>query len=125
MRLYFHFRHTKPSKRIQNHLEERVEKLKKFELKPVSCDVTLKLEGGVHWVEMHTSGNGPVMRAHGKGHDFFEAVEVAMGKLERQMEKKKAKVKNHKCYERSHHGKLDQLDESLSMASEAVPEEAA
>ena len=119
MRLFFHFRHTKPSEKIQQHLEARVEKLKKFELKPVSFDVTLKLEGGVHTVEMHTSGNGPVLRSHGEGSDFFEAVDVAMSKLERQMQKKKAKTKNHKCYERTHQAKLDQLDAGLSLASES------
>ena len=125
MRLYFHFRHTKPSKKIQAYLEERVDRLRRFELKPVSCDVTLKIEGGVQMVEMHTSGNGPVIRAHGEGTDFFEAIDVAMRKLERQMERKKAKVKNHKCYERTHQGKLDQLDESLSLPGEEPQEEVA
>ena len=114
MKLYFHFRHTKSSKRVKAFLEERVEKLQKFELKPTTCDVTLKVEGGVHKVELHASGNKTVMRSHGEGGDFTEAADVALGKLVRQMEKKKAKVKNHKCYERTHMGKLDQLADTMS-----------
>lgn len=114
MKLYFHFRHSKPSKRVQQYLLERVEKLQRFEMKPVTCDVTLKVERGVHKVEFHARGSKKVMRAHAQGDDFIEAADIALTKLVRQMEKNKAKTKNHKCYERSHMGKLDQLAETMS-----------
>ena len=49
------------------------------------------------------------MRASATEASFLEAIEKVSHRCVRQMSRKKAKVQNHKCYERTRESRLDHL----------------
>lgn len=115
MHLKLNFKNMKNSTELTDYIEHRFAKLQKYEMKPVKCSVALRVEGDSKVVDIHAVGEQKTFHAQGVSYNFFESIDLAVDRMARQMMKKKAKVQNHKCYERSHAGKLDQLNEALEL----------
>ncbi len=113
MHLKLNFKKMKSSQKLTSYIENRFEKLRKYEMKPVQCAVTLCVEGDSKVVDIHAVGEQKTFHAQGVSFNFFESIDLAVDRLARQMMKKKSKVQNHRCYERSHQGKMDRLNEAL------------
>lgn len=114
MNLSFKFNNLKPSRELSEYIEERLERLSKYEMKPIEVAVTMRVERGEKRVDIHASGEKLVLHSHGNGENFFESIDLAIHRLGKQMQKKKSKVQEHRCFERTHLGKLQQLSPSLS-----------
>lgn len=112
MHLKLNFKKMKNSKELTDYIEHRFEKLQKYEMKPVSCTMTLCVEGGVKSVDIHAVGEQKSFQAHGESGNFFESIDLAVDRLAKQMMKKKSKVQNHKCYENTHQGKIDKFNDT-------------
>lgn len=119
MHLKLNFKKMKTSRELTDYIEHRFEKLRKYEMKPVNCTVTLCVEKDTKVVEIHAVGEQKTFHSQGISLNFFESIDLAVDRMARQMMKKKAKVQNHKCYERSHHGKMDQLNDALEFGAPA------
>lgn len=115
MKIEFTFKHMTGSDALATYTTERLERLEKFEMKPtqIHCEF---------WVQRHESGcdlvlrsgNGQ-MKASGKGLDIHQAVDSAIEKLGRQLEKRKSKVQNHKKPFLSNDGQLSLTKENMEL----------
>ena len=94
------FRHTDPSEAIKAHVHEKMKKLEKYLIKPESIHVILTVEPHHdkinNTVEIALSENGNQMSAHEKAENMYASIDMAVGKIERQLKKYKEKLKNHK-----------------------------
>ncbi|MCB0363482.1 MAG: ribosome-associated translation inhibitor RaiA, partial [Bdellovibrionales bacterium] len=77
------------------------QKLAKYELKPENVHVTFSAERHRKKVEMHIFGRDVSMTAKSFGESFYEAVDLVVDKLYRQMKKHKQKVKSHRSMEKT------------------------
>lgn len=96
MRIDFKFRHLNHSDELTGYVSERMERLEKFEMKPVRVEVTFTLEKTCRRVDVHVRGDDIEMHAHCEAETFFEGIDHALEKIGRQLAKKKARVQAHK-----------------------------
>jgi ribosomal subunit interface protein len=96
MRIDFKFRHSPNSAELTDYVTEHVSKLEKFEMKPVRAEFTFSTEKTTKRVDIHVRGEDIEMHAHAESDNFFEAVDLALNKIARQLARKKSKVQAHK-----------------------------
>lgn len=109
MNLNYNFRNLQWSDELVDYVESRFQKLHKFEVKPVHVHVTLCVERHERKVEVYARGGEAHFQAQATSDNFFEAIDKALQRMAKQMSKKKAKLKSHKCYERTHVGRMERL----------------
>ncbi len=115
MKLHFTFKHMSSSSALVEYTADKLSRLEKFEMKPsqIQCEF---------WVDRHECGcdlvlrsaNGQ-MKASGVSGEIHQAVEQAIDKLERQLQKRKSKVQHHRRPEFSQDGQLARTNESLEV----------
>lgn len=116
MKFNHKFRNMKWSDELVEYVEDRCQKLKKYELKPVNVSITFTAERYERLVEMQLNGSNFTIRAESKSDNFFESIDKGLAKLMKQMARKKSKQQSHKCIENSHYGKMSQLNDELEIA---------
>jgi putative sigma-54 modulation protein len=89
------FRHTENSEVLKQHIFEKMQKFAKYFIKPVIAHVTLNVEGSRHIVEISLAESHVLFNAKEKSHDMYYSLDVALGKIERQLKKYKEKIKSH------------------------------
>lgn len=97
MRIDFKFRHTPHSDELINHVNERIDKLERYEMRPVRVEFTFSAEKNVCRVDIHVRGQDIEYHAHCDGDDFFSGTDIALEKIARQLARKKAKIKDRKA----------------------------
>jgi putative sigma-54 modulation protein len=97
MRIDFKFRHAPHSDELTNYVNERVDKLERFEMRPVRVEFTFSAEKEVRRVDIHVRGQDIEMHAHAETEDYFSGVDIALEKIARQLARKKAKIKDRKA----------------------------
>jgi putative sigma-54 modulation protein len=97
------------SQGIVDYVEEKFEKLLKFEMKPLTIHVTLSHQRHERLADVYIHGLNNKFRAQGKSDSLFVSLDLCLKKLLRQMEKEKAKIKNHHHYEHSNESQLIHL----------------
>lgn len=90
------FKDALTSEAIKGHVEEKSKKLQKFFDGRFDLSWVFFLEGGWHIASVVVSGKNFVYRAEGKTTNLYASIDFACRKLERQIGRKKAKVKNKK-----------------------------
>lgn len=114
MRITTTARHFELTPALQEHIEEGLEKLRRYFDPLLTGHVTLTVEKHDHVAEISLHANGVDFNGHGKSEDMYVSVDLAVDKLERQLKKYKGKVRSHK-------GKTS-LSEGLSVRGEGGPE---
>lgn len=97
MRIDFKFRHSPQSDELTSYVSDRIEKLEKYEMKPVRVEFTFSAEKTTKRVDIHVRGQDIEIHAHHEADDYFTGVDIAMEKVARQLARKKAKVQAHKA----------------------------
>ena len=97
MELNVTFRHMQPSEPIREHIVSRFEKLDKYLLKPESVHFVLETEKFRRRVEITLTDNGNRITALEEGPDMYEAIDKALDKIKRQLDKHKQKVISHRA----------------------------
>lgn len=97
MRIDFKFRHSPQSEELTEYVTNHIEKLEKFEMKPVRVEFTFSTEKTCKRVDVHARGQDIEMHAHAEADDFFTAVDHALDRIGKQLSRKKAKVQTHKA----------------------------
>ncbi len=86
-------------KKLINFIQDRLEKLDKYYDKVIDADVYLKLdntngkENKIFEVRLNVPGNKFVVKKQSK--TFEEGTDLAIGSLERQLKKRKQKIRAH------------------------------
>jgi putative sigma-54 modulation protein len=97
MQMMVTFRHVKSTKGLRQHAEERVEHAVRFLRHPIEAHVILSVEKQRHIAEVQVTGRHLALTATEETGDLYSAIDLAASKLERQVKKRMAKVKDRKA----------------------------
>jgi putative sigma-54 modulation protein len=113
MKVDFTFKHVDVSDSLMEYARERLEKLVKFELKPMEVHFTVSMQKHECIIDVHVVEGRRKFKAEAVSDDFYRSVEMVINKLRRQLSKDKRRLKHHKSPERSAEGELSRLNEQL------------
>lgn len=84
------------SEHVEAHATQLIERATKYTPGPLKGHFTFSQEKFNHRVVLTLTGKNIYFKAVAKAENFYAAIEEAVEKMNRQLLKKKAKVKNHK-----------------------------
>lgn len=113
MKFDYTFKHLDHSDALIAYAQGRLEKLVKFELKPMHVHFNFSIVKHECQVDIIIKGADLRLKATGIGEDHYEATDSAMEKVSRQLAKKKEMTQYHKRPHFSDEGTLDRMTESL------------
>ena len=90
-------RHTKASQSLQDTITEELQKVGKYFDKITSCHVVLDSEHVEKTAEITMNTHGHQVVATGKAENIGKAFDDALAKVDRQLKKINAKIKDHKA----------------------------
>jgi putative sigma-54 modulation protein len=125
MKFQIKFKSIDHSQSLCDYAADKMARLEKFEIKPVRINVTFSIVRFQKVVEVFIQGVQTSFRAKSRGEDFHEVLNMVMDKLERQMEREKSKVKDHRKPERTHMARLNRALEAERHIDEDGEEKAA
>jgi putative sigma-54 modulation protein len=97
MQINVTFRHVNPTPALRSHAEEKLEKMvKKYLRRPVDAHVILSVAKERHAAEITLQADHVTMFAKEETTDLYAAIDLAVGKLEHQAQKLRARRKEHK-----------------------------
>ena len=96
MQVMVTFRHVDPSEGLRTYAEEKVQRVRKYLRRPIEAHVILAVEKQRHIAEVIVIANHLNITATEETDDLYSAIDLAMGKIERQAKKHAAKYKEHK-----------------------------
>lgn len=99
------FRHLETTEAIKTHIEEKLERFKKYLIHPIEAHVILSIEKFRHQCEITLSARHFHATAIETNHNMYTSIDKAVSKLERQVKKHKEIIKKHKF----HQNQLDRL----------------
>lgn len=116
MKVEFKFLHVDQSEALIDYAAERMEKLTRYELKPMDVTFTVSMESTHECrIEVLALEGRRKFKAEAVSDDFYRSVEMVVNKLSRQLQKDKGRVKHHKNADKSSYGKIARLNEELEM----------
>lgn len=118
MKLQFHFRKVEWTDEIVEYFMHRLEKLEKYEWRPLSAHVTFTAERHASVAEIRLTGRRISFKANAKAESFAEAIDAAVVKLQRQLERKKTQVKSHRMAGKLRHPPIETHEEDADWAEE-------
>ena len=98
MNITYTFRHTNTSDALQKLTEDKLARLDKYVVGPVTAHLIVDTDGHHQMsleIDFHSKGFHAVASASGNGADAYKILDDVVGKLERQIRKHKEKVKAH------------------------------
>lgn len=113
MKVDFKFLKLDASDDLQDYTLSRLEKLAKFEWKPLRAHVSFTAERHDCCVEIRIHSKGLDLKASSRSADYSKSVDAVIAKLQKQFEKKKHQIQNHLVHENTHEGKLELVEQRL------------
>lgn len=113
MKCKFTFHHVDVSSALREYTQEQMDRLERVRLRDSQCQVHYSMGRYDCQVELVLNGPWGHCKATGVGDDFYRAVDSAIDKVNRQLHKKKDRLRSHKAPERSREARLDRLNEAL------------
>lgn len=104
MRINFTARHYKAPDKLRDYAESKVKSLEKYFDRILECEILLDYEKQTQIVEIALKVPGQRLFVIEKSEDTYKAIDEAVDKLERQVKKYKAKLRNR------HHEKAPDLE---------------
>ena len=95
MQITFTARHFKATESLKKYIDTEVERLQKFFDGIVDCDVVLEKERNNHIADISLKISNGVLAVKESSDDFYKSIDLAVGKLERQIKKYKGKIRSH------------------------------
>jgi putative sigma-54 modulation protein len=127
MNIQVHSKHLRLTDALQEYLEKKIGRLEKYLDVPPDHDprVNLSIERGEHRVEMTMTLPGAILRAEETSDDMYKSIDLAVDKLQRQIQRYKAKF-HHKPHEREklfheEHGTRDTTEEQAEAERDREP----
>jgi putative sigma-54 modulation protein len=88
-------KHMEVTPALRSHSEEKAVKLDKYLTRIQTVDITLSIQKGWQTVEVNVHSDLVDLRAQERSHDMYEAIDLVMKKLEKQVRRFKEKLKSH------------------------------
>ena len=100
MRINFTFRQMDSSDAVKAHATNKLQRLERFEDREITVDSTFSVEKHHKTCEFKVHGpRGTTFLQSETRDDMYEAIDVAVDKLDRQLSRAKAKRKHHKGHQ--------------------------
>ena len=97
MQIAVTFRHMESSKPVQDYVEEKLSRVKKYIDEPIDAQVCLAVEKKIrHKAEVILVAKGITIKASDETGDMYAAIDAVIDKLDRQLKRYKEKIKTHK-----------------------------
>lgn len=96
MKIDFTFRQMDSSERLKRHTSEKLDRLTRFEDREMSVHVTFSVEKYNKTVEFQITGSHGSFVSSEVREDMYEAIDLAVDKMDRQLARDKEKRKHHK-----------------------------
>ncbi|MCK6526263.1 ribosome-associated translation inhibitor RaiA [Myxococcota bacterium] len=90
------FRNAEPTEALKQYASQKLLKLKKVLIKPEEAHVIYSVEKFRHHVELIVSANGERFVCNEESKDMYEAVDLALGRIEVQLRRYKERVRQRK-----------------------------
>lgn len=87
------FRHTEPVASLKTYAEEKLSKIKKYLDSPLEAHVVLEVEKFRHIADVTLSVDGTRIKAVEETGDMYSAIDKVMDKIEKQVKRFRAKVR--------------------------------
>ena len=84
-------RHLELTEALRTYIEEKIRRIERYTVKPVSAMVTLMIERYRHIVDISLNIHGTYVQAKGESNEMYGSIDKAIEKIERQMKKYKGK----------------------------------
>ena len=116
MKVGFAFRNVDSSDMLMEYMNERLEKLGRFELNPMDVHVVVSKVTHECSIDVTMTEGRRKYKANAVTDDFYRAAEMCVNKLQRQLSKERRRTHdlNQRRPELSHEGKLARLTPGLS-----------
>ncbi len=95
MQTKFTARRFKANDSLKKYAEAEVARLNKYFDAIVSCDIVLSQERNNHIAEMILKVSNGLLSVKESSDDFYKSIDLAVEKLERQLKRHKAKLRQH------------------------------
>lgn len=102
MKMTVTFRHLQTTEAIKQHVEDKLEKFKKYLIKPIEAHVILSVEKFRQQCEVTLMARDFRATAMDTSDDLYTSIDRTMHKIERQLKKHKEIVKEHKHHLATH-----------------------
>jgi ribosomal subunit interface protein len=89
-------RHLELTEALKTYVEEKIRRIERYTMKPVSAMVTLMIERYRHIVDISLNIHGAYVQAKGESNEMYGSIDKAVEKIERQMKKYKGKSQRKK-----------------------------
>lgn len=96
MKCEFTYIKVDSSENVEEHAQVLLSKVERFMTCPLKSHFTFSQEKFNHKVVLTLIGKNMFFKAEAKDENFYSAIEDAVEKMTRQLQKKNSKVKNHK-----------------------------
>jgi len=90
------FRHIEPSDALKSYAEEKLERVRKYIDEPISAQVFLTVEKIRHSADVTITAKGITIKASEETGDMYAAIDMVLDKIERQLQRYKERLKEHK-----------------------------
>ena len=99
MRVNFTFRHMDSTEALKGHTENKLERLKRFEETELDVHVIFEVEKFHKTVEFTVAAKGHTFVVSETRDDMYEAIDIGVDKLNRQLSRDKSRRKHHKGHQ--------------------------
>jgi putative sigma-54 modulation protein len=96
MKYDFVFKKMSTSEAVVDYVEKGMEKLHKYEMKPSHAHWVFSVQRHEHSAELILTGPQLQFQAKATANDMYEAIDLALHKVGKQMAKKKSRTIDHK-----------------------------
>jgi ribosomal subunit interface protein len=96
MKIAYTFRHMNSSEELKAHTTQKLERLGRFEDRELAVHVTFGLEKHQRQIEFQVQSSHGTFVCSEEKEDMFEAIDLAVDKIDRQLAREKSRRKHHK-----------------------------
>lgn len=90
------FRHMDSSEALKNYATEKTDRIRKYLTGPIEVHWVLSVEKFRQIADVTVVANGVTIKGEEETADLYSAIDMVMGKIEKQVRRYKEKIKNHK-----------------------------
>lgn len=96
MQINVTFRHMESSGALKGYVEHKITRLSKLFYQPMEANVVLSVEKHRHRAEISLKGDRTMINGVQEKEDMYEAIDLALDKIERQVKQYKSKLRDRK-----------------------------
>jgi len=96
MQLSVTFRHVEPSDTLKAYAEEKLEKIQRLLDAPLTAAVVLSVEKFRHVADVTLNADGFTVHSNEVTGDLYSAIDLSTDKIERQIKRRREKIRNRK-----------------------------